>query len=74
MERFKIRDFLRLNMKEIRVTKSKFVRVRCPKCNAEQAIFGKATTNVRCLACNYILAKPAASKSKVRAKVLEVFK
>lgn len=61
-------------MKEIRITKSKFVRVRCPKCNAEQAIFGKATTNVRCLKCNYILAKPAASKSKIRAKVLEVFK
>lgn len=61
-------------MKEIRVTKSKFVRVRCPKCNAEQAIFGKASTNVKCLGCNYLLAKPAAGKSKVRAKVLEVFK
>jgi len=61
-------------MKEIRITKSKFVRVRCPKCNAEQTIFGKATTNVRCLSCNYLLAKPAASKSKIRAKVLEVLK
>ncbi|MEM4153127.1 MAG: 30S ribosomal protein S27e [Candidatus Pacearchaeota archaeon] len=61
-------------MKEIRITKSKFVRVRCPKCNAEQIIFGKATTNIKCLNCNYLLAKPAASKAKIRAKVLEVFK
>lgn len=61
-------------MKKIRVTKSKFVRVRCPKCDAEQAIFGKATTNVKCLNCNYILAKPSSGKAKIKAKVLEVFK
>jgi len=61
-------------MKDIRITKSKFVRVRCPKCNAEQIIFGKATTKVKCLKCNYQLTKPAASKTKIRAKVLEVFK
>lgn len=60
--------------KEIRITKSKFVRVRCPKCDAEQVIFGKATTSTHCLKCNYVLTKPTASKAKIRAKVLEVFK
>jgi len=60
--------------KEIRVTKSKFVRIRCPKCENEQVIFGKATTSVRCLKCNYTMSKPTASKAKIRAKVLEVFK
>jgi len=53
---------------------SKFVKVKCPKCGAEQVIFGKATTKVRCLKCNYLLTKPAASKAKIRAKVLEVLK
>jgi len=60
--------------KEIRITKSKFIRIRCPKCESEQIIFGKATTNVKCSKCNYLLAKPGAGKAKIRAKVLEVFK
>lgn len=61
-------------MKETRITKSKFVRVRCPKCKTEQTIFGKATTEVKCLKCNTLLAKPASGKAKIRAPVLEVFK
>jgi small subunit ribosomal protein S27e len=61
-------------MKTIRITKSKFVRIKCPKCENEQIIFGKATTIVRCTKCNYILTKPSSSKAKIRAKVLEVFK
>ena len=61
-------------MKEIRITKSKFIRVRCPKCKSEQIIFGKATTDVECIKCKSLLAKPAASKAKIKARVLEVFK
>jgi len=61
-------------LKKIRITKSKFVRIKCPKCDFEQIIFGKATTRVKCLKCNYILTKPASSKAKIRAKVLEVLK
>lgn len=61
-------------MKEIRITKSKFIRVRCPKCKAEQIIFGKATTDAKCIKCGNLLAKPAASKAKIKARVLEVFK
>lgn len=60
--------------KQIRITKSKFVKVRCPKCKAEQIIFGKATTHVRCLKCNQLLVQPSSSKTKIRARVLEVFK
>jgi len=60
--------------KELRTTKSKFIKVRCPKCNAEQIVFGKATIKVKCLKCNQQLTKPAASKAKIKAKVLEVFK
>jgi len=61
-------------MKQIRITSSKFVRVRCPKCEGEQVIFGKASSIVKCHGCGTILAKPAASKAKIKAKVLEVCK
>lgn len=61
-------------MKDLRITKSKFVRVRCPQCKAEQVIFGKATSIVECKKCNAVLAKPAAGKAKLKARVLEVFK
>jgi len=59
-------------MKQERITKSKFVKVSCPKCNNEQIIFGKASTVVMCTSCKNILAKPSGGKVKVRAKVLEV--
>lgn len=61
-------------MKKIKITSSKFVRVRCPKCENEQVIFGKASSIVKCINCGTILAKPAASKAKIKAKVLEVCK
>ncbi|MEM4703102.1 MAG: 30S ribosomal protein S27e [Candidatus Pacearchaeota archaeon] len=60
--------------KDIRITKSKFVRVRCPKCDGEQIIFGKATTIVKCLKCKTQLTKPTGGKAKIRARVLEVLK
>ncbi len=52
--------------------KSRFVKVRCPKCKNEQNIFGKASTIVKCLSCNRILSSPAGGKSKIRAPVLEI--
>jgi len=60
--------------KEIIITKSKFVKVKCPKCENEQVIFGKATSVVKCLKCGMTLTKPTGGKAKVRAKVLEVLK
>lgn len=54
------------------INTSKFVRVRCPKCNNEQIIYGKATTVVKCLICGYVLCEPAGGKSKIKARVLEV--
>ena len=58
--------------KDIRKTNSKFIRVRCPSCNNEQIIFGKASTNVKCLVCKKTLAKCTGGKVKVRARILEV--
>jgi len=53
-------------------TKGKFIRVKCSKCKAAQTIFGKASTKVRCLECNTILALPAGGKAKIRSRVEEI--
>jgi small subunit ribosomal protein S27e len=56
----------------IQEPKSKFVRIRCPKCKNEQVIFGKAATKVKCVVCNRLLAEPTGGKTKIRTQVLEV--
>ncbi|MBD3248666.1 30S ribosomal protein S27e [Candidatus Woesearchaeota archaeon] len=53
-------------------TDSKFVKVRCPKCKNEQIMFGKASSEVKCLVCGKAIAEPTGGKSKVKARVLEV--
>lgn len=65
--------------KEVRTLKelvewpeSKFVKVKCPSCGNEQIIFNKASTTVRCLVCNEILAKPTGGKAKILAEVVQV--
>jgi small subunit ribosomal protein S27e len=52
--------------------KGKFVRVKCAKCKNPQTIFGKASTKVRCLECNTVLALPSGGKAKIRSRVEEV--
>ncbi len=59
-------------MSDIKETKSKFVKVRCPKCKNEQIIFGKASTKVKCLVCGKDLAEPSGGKSKIKSRILEV--
>lgn len=53
-------------------SKSKFIKVKCSKCKKQQIIFGKASTRVRCLDCNAIIAEPSSGKAKIRARVDEV--
>lgn len=57
---------------KMRETKSKFIKIRCPKCKNEQIMFGKASTEVDCLVCGKRLAEPTGGKSKVKARVLEI--
>ena len=59
-----------INKKE--EVKSRFVRVKCPDCKNEQIIFGKASTPVKCLVCEKIIAEPSGGKAKIKAKVEEV--
>jgi small subunit ribosomal protein S27e len=51
---------------------SKFIKVRCPKCKNEQILFGKASTDVKCLVCGKEVASPTGGKTKVKARILEV--
>jgi len=53
-------------------TKGKFIKVNCSKCKTSQVIFGKASTKVRCLECNTILALPSSGKAKIRSRVEEI--
>ena len=40
-----------------------FLKVQCGKCNNEQKIFSKASTDVKCLVCGEVLAKPSGGKA-----------
>jgi small subunit ribosomal protein S27e len=52
--------------------KSRFINVKCPKCNNEQVIFSKASSEVKCLICNHALAAPKGGKARIKGKVLEL--
>jgi len=43
--------------------KSRFLREKCLDCENEQIIFDHATTEVKCLKCGKVLAKPAGGKA-----------
>ena len=47
--------------------KSKFIKVRCPKCKNEQIVFGKSASKIKCLVCEKILAEPTGGKTKIRS-------
>jgi small subunit ribosomal protein S27e len=59
-------------MSETKEPESKFIKIRCPKCKNEQIIFGKTSSNVKCLVCEKVLAMPTGGKSKIKARILEV--
>ncbi|HUU79653.1 MAG: 30S ribosomal protein S27e [Candidatus Heimdallarchaeota archaeon] len=51
--------------------KSEFIQVECPDCNKVQRIFSHSSTDVHCLVCNCLLAKPAGGKCKIIGKIVE---
>lgn len=59
-------------MRPIKEPTSKFIKVRCPKCKNEQIIFGKASSEIKCLVCSKVLAEPSGGKSRVKSRILEV--
>lgn len=51
---------------------SRFLKVKCLDCENEQIIFGNATTEVKCLKCGKLLAKPSGGKAKLEPIAREV--
>lgn len=54
--------------------KSNFLKVRCEKCKKTQIIFNKATTDVKCISCDYVLTSPKGGKAKIHGKIIEIIK
>ena len=52
--------------------RSRFLKVKCLDCENEQIIFGHATTEVKCLKCGKILAKPSGGRAKLEPIAREV--
>ncbi|MBI2498935.1 30S ribosomal protein S27e [Candidatus Woesearchaeota archaeon] len=51
---------------------SRFIKLRCLKCKNEQIVFGKPSTEVKCLVCSKLLMEPSGGKGRVKARILEV--
>jgi small subunit ribosomal protein S27e len=52
--------------------KKRFIKVRCQACKNEQIMFEGATTEVKCLICNAVIAKPKGGKAELKARLVEV--
>lgn len=59
-----------LTGEDLPATKSSFIRVRCPKCGAEQVIYSHASRKVRCSICDELLAEPRGGKARILAPIM----
>ncbi len=50
---------------------SRFLRIRCSKCEAEMLAYGSSTTPVACK-CGEAIVLPSGGKADIRARILEV--
>ncbi len=53
--------------------RSKFLKIECKVCGAENIVFSHATFPVRCKVCGTILVKPTGGKAKIlkdRAEII----
>jgi small subunit ribosomal protein S27e len=57
-----------------RENRSSFFRVKCPDCENEQIVFGRASTVVDCTVCGHILAEPRGGNANIKAEVLAELK
>ena len=51
---------------------SRFLKVKCEKCKNEQTIFSKPASEVKCLVCGEVLAKPKGGKGEIFSNSVEV--
>jgi small subunit ribosomal protein S27e len=49
-----------------------FYRVKCPDCENEQTLFGRASTEVVCAVCGHMLARPTGGEVDIEGEVVDV--
>ena len=49
-----------------------FYRVKCPDCENEQTLFGRASTEVACAVCGHTLARPTGGDADIEGEVVDV--
>lgn len=54
--------------------KSKFFKVACEACNAEQIVFSNSSREVKCSACEKVLVLPKAGYSEIKGKLIQELK
>ena len=52
--------------------RSRFLKVRCMDCNAEQVVFNKASMKVNCSICGELLLEPTGGKSRIYGEIIAV--
>ena len=50
---------------------TKFLNVKCSKCNNEQIIFNKPSSDIECLVCGEVLCKSTGGFGEIEGEVLE---
>ncbi|MFB6169604.1 MAG: 30S ribosomal protein S27e [Haloarculaceae archaeon] len=48
-----------------------FHTVKCPDCENEQIVFGRASTEVACAVCGHTLARPTGGKAVIEGDVVD---
>jgi small subunit ribosomal protein S27e len=52
--------------------RSKFQRVQCKECSAENILFSHVTTTVTCKSCGNVIAEPTGSVAKIYGTVSSI--
>ena len=52
--------------------KSRFLRIKCLNCGAEQIVFGCASIEVKCFVCEKQLIQSTGGKARILTKISEV--
>ena len=66
--------FMMRKRKKVIVLKprSRFLKVRCIDCNAEQVVFNKASMKVNCSICGELLLEPTGGKSRIYGEIIAI--
>jgi len=52
--------------------RSRFLRIKCPKCGNEQIIFSHAVNRISCNVCKAELAEPSGGKAIIKGEIVAI--